>query len=326
MADRALVIHAVVVAALSFVAGMAGYPLLIGWLSRRGAGQQVQEYNPESHQAKQGTPTMGGVLFVVIVAVAWLVFDRGRAGFVTVFALVAGAALGVLDDVANIAGRKSLGLRAREKFALQAFIGLLVGVGLDVVGATRQAFPGLGAPDLHGAGIILLAMVAVVAVSNAVNLTDGVDGLAATCSVIVFTGLLAIAVQLHTLPVVVVSAAVVGSLVAFLVFNWYPARIFMGDTGSLAIGCVLVTLAAEERLVWFLPLLGIVFLAETLSVIINVTAIRRFGRRVFRASPLHHHFELIGLRERRLVALFAAAAAVGTLLTVLYARSTGSLA
>ncbi|MHB8717439.1 MAG: phospho-N-acetylmuramoyl-pentapeptide-transferase [Candidatus Dormibacteria bacterium] len=318
--------HAAVVGVLSFVAGMSGYPLFIGWLSRHGAGQQVQEYNPRSHQAKQGTPTMGGFLFVAIVAVAWLVFDRGRAGFVAVFALVSGAALGVLDDVANIAGRKSLGLRAREKFALQALIGLLVGIGLDVAGATRQVLPGLGAPDLHGAGIVILATVAVVAVSNAVNLTDGVDGLAASCSVIVFTGLAAIAVQLNTLPVVVVSAAVVGSLTAFLVFNWHPARVFMGDTGSLAIGCVLVTLAAEERLIWFLPLLGIVFVAETLSVIINVTAIRRFHRRVLRASPLHHHFELLGLREQRLVALFAAAAALGTLLTVIYARSSGSFA
>jgi phospho-N-acetylmuramoyl-pentapeptide-transferase len=109
------------------------------------------------------------------------------------------------------------------------------------------------------------------------------------------------------------------------VYNWYPARIFMGDAGSLALGATLVALAAEVHLLWLLPLLGIVFLVETLSVVINVTAIRRFGRRVFRASPLHHHFEELGLREQRLVAAFAAVAAIGTVLTVLFARSAGAV-
>jgi phospho-N-acetylmuramoyl-pentapeptide-transferase len=125
---------------------------------------------------------------------------------------------------------------------------------------------------------------------------------------------------------VVTTAALIGGLCAFLVFNWFPARIFMGDTGSLALGCALVAASAELHLLWLLPLMGVVFVAETLSVIVNVTAIRRFHRRVFRASPLHHHFEELGLRERRLVACFAAAAAAGTLLTVLYARSRGAVA
>lgn len=327
MADHPFVKHAAVVLVASVVAGLAGYPLLISWLARHGAGQRIQEYNAlATHRVKQGTPTMGGVLFCVIIVAAWLVFDRGRAGFVAVFALSAGALLGILDDIANVRGQGALGLDVRHKLALQAFIGLLIGIGLNVIGASRQAFPGLGTPDLRGAGIIIVSALAVVAVSNAVNLTDGVDGLAGSCSLVVFAGLLAVALEQHTLPVVVVSAAVVGSLIAFLIFNWFPARVFMGDTGSLAIGCALVALAAEERLLWFLPLLGIVFVAETLSVIINVTAIRRFHRRVFRASPLHHHFEQTGLRDGRLVAWFTAVAAVGTLLTVLYARSQGSLA
>jgi len=234
--------------------------------------------------------------------------------------------LGLLDDRDNIRGRGVFGLPAYEKIAFQAFIGLLVGIGLDVVDATRQYIPGLGAPDLHGAGIIAVSILAVIAVSNAVNLTDGVDGLAASCSAVVFAGLLAVAVHQHALPVVIVSAALVGALAAFLVFNWFPARLFMGDTGSLALGCALVAAAAEVHLLWLLPLMGIVFVAETLSVIINVTAIRRFHHRILRASPLHHHFEELGLRERRLVVYFTAVAAMGTLLTVLYARSRGALA
>jgi phospho-N-acetylmuramoyl-pentapeptide-transferase len=318
--------HAAVVLVLAFGAGMTLYPWLTTRLVRSGAGQRVQAYNPSSHMIKMGTPTMGGVLFCAITAVAWLIFDRSRVGFVVVFALGAGAMLGLLDDRDNIRGRGAFGLGAYEKIAFQAWIGLLVGIGLDVAGATRQYFPGLGAPDLHGAGIILVSILAVIAVSNAVNLTDGVDGLAASCSAVVFAGLLAVAVHQHSLPVVIVSAALVGGLAAFLVFNWFPARLFMGDTGSLALGCALVATAAEVHLLWLLPLMGIVFVVETLSVIVNVTAIRRFHRRLLRASPLHHHFEELGLRERRLVVCFTAVAAMGTLLTVLYARSRGALA
>ena len=318
--------HAAVVLALSLVAGIALYPLLISQLASHGVGQRVQAFNPSTHAVKQGTPTMGGTLFCALVVVSWLAFDRSRVGFVAVFALTAGALLGVLDDRANVRGRGVFGLGAREKLVVQAFIGLLVGIGLDVVGATRQFFPGLCAPDLRGAGIILVSIVAVVAVSNAVNLTDGVDGLAASCAAVVFAGLLAVAVHQHALPVVVVCAALVGALLAFLLFNWFPARIFMGDTGSLALGCALVAASAELHVLWLLPLTGIVFVAETLSVIINVTAIKRFHRRLLRASPLHHHFEELGLREQRLVVCFTAVAALGTALTVLYARSRGAVA
>jgi phospho-N-acetylmuramoyl-pentapeptide-transferase len=318
--------HLAVVLVLAFVAAMALYPLLITQLARHGVGQRVQAYNPASHMVKMGTPTMGGILFCALAVVAWLVFDRTRSGFVIAFALIAGATVGLLDDRENIRGRGVFGLGVYEKIAAQAFIGLLIGIGLDVGGFTRQYFPGLGAPDLHGAGIVVVSILAVVAVSNAVNLTDGVDGLAASCSAVVFAGLLAVAVHQHALAVVIVTAALVGGLVAFLVFNWFPARLFMGDTGSLALGSAMVAVAAEVHLLWLLPLMGIVFVAETLSVIINVTAIRKFQRRLLRASPLHHHFEELGLKERRLVAFFTTAAAIGTLLTVLYARSRGAVA
>src|SRR5262249_41955794 len=151
----------------------------------------------------------------------------------------------------------------------------------------------------------------------AVNLTDGVDGLAASCMALVLFGIMMIAAPANETHPAIIAAALCGAVAAFLVYNWHPARIFMGDTGSLALGAALVALAAEVHLLGALPLLGIVFLVETLSVIINVTAIRRFGRRVFRASPLHHHFEELGLREQRLVASFAAVAAVATMFTVL---------
>ncbi len=211
MADHA-VKHALVVGLLALVVGLALYPWLTTQLASRGAGQRVQSYSPRTHMVKMGTPTMGGILFCAIAAAAWLIFDRTRTGFVLVFALGAGALIGLLDDRDNVRGRGVFGLGAYQKVAFQGFIGLLVGIGLDVVGATRQAFPGLGQPDLHGAGIIVVSILAVIAVSNAVNLTDGVDGLAATCSAVVFAGLLAVALHQHALPVVVITAALVGGL------------------------------------------------------------------------------------------------------------------
>jgi phospho-N-acetylmuramoyl-pentapeptide-transferase len=308
--------HATVAFGAGLILSIALYPAFITTLARYHAGQRIGQFGPASHRVKAGTPTMGGVLFCAIAVVVWLVLDRGRGGFVAVFALAAGAAIGIVDDVLNIRGAgRQLGLLENQKLALQAVVGLLVGAGLYAVGAARQVIPGFGAPDL-GVAIVPVAAFAVIAASNAVNLTDGVDGLAGTCAAIAFAALLAVALHLHAVAAAVVSAAIAGGLVGFLVVNWYPARVFMGDTGSLALGCCLVAVSAELRLLWLLPLLGIVFVAETLSVVINVTAIRKFKRRVFRASPLHHHFEALGLREQRLVLWFAAVAAVAALVTV----------
>jgi phospho-N-acetylmuramoyl-pentapeptide-transferase len=308
--------------ALCLVAGVALYPVVIGALAHAHAGQRIQTYGPATHRVKAGTPTMGGVLFCALALLAWLIFDHSRAGFVLAFALLAGAALGVLDDISNIRGRGALGLLGRQKLVLQGLVGVLVGIGLLKVGATHQTLPVLGSVDLHG-GIVPLAALAVMAASNAVNLTDGVDGLAGWCSVLVFSALWALALHLGVDSAAVMSAALVGGVAAFLLYNWHPARVFMGDTGSLALGCALAAVAAEVHMLWLLPLLGLVFVAETLSVIVNVTAITRFKRRVFLASPLHHHFEELGLREQGLVLWFGAAAAIGALLAVLAGLRSG---
>ena len=314
--------QAIVVGVIAFAVGVVLYPAFIGLLVRSGARQHVASYSPATHRAKEGTPTLGGALFCLVAIVAWLAVDRSRAGFLVVFALAAGAIAGGLDDVVNIHDIARMGLSVWQKLGLQAVIGVLVGVGLTIAGFTHQFFPGLGAPNL-GWGLAVVAALAVVASSNAVNLTDGVDGLAASCMALVLVGIAIIAVTRDDLPVAIIAAALAGAVVAFLVFNWFPARVFMGDAGSLALGCALVALTAELHLIWLLPVIGIVFVVEAASVVINVTAIRRFGRRVLRASPIHHHFEELGLREQRLVACFAAAAALGTAVTVLFARVAG---
>lgn len=317
--------QAIIVGVIAFAAGVALYPAFIGVLVRSGARQHVASYSPASHRAKEGTPTLGGALFCAVAVVVWLAVDRSRQGFVPIFALVAGAIAGGLDDVVNISDARRLGLGVWQKVGLQAVVGVLVGVGLTIAGFTHQFFPGLGAPNL-GWGLAVVVAIAVVATSNAVNLTDGVDGLAASCTAIVLVGIAIIAVTRGDATVAVLAASLAGAVASFLLFNWFPARVFMGDAGSLALGCVVVALTAELHLIWFLPVLGIVFVVEAASVVINVTAIRRFGRRLLRASPIHHHFEEIGLREQRLVACFAAAAAVGAAVTVLFSHVAGSAA
>jgi len=312
----------IVVGVIAFAVGVILYPAFIGLLVRSGARQHVASYSPATHRAKEGTPTLGGALFCLVAIVAWLAVDRSRSGFLVVFALGAGAIAGGLDDVINIRDVSRMGLSVWQKLSLQAVVGVLVGVGLTIAGFTHQFFPGLGAPNL-GWGLAVVAAIAVVASSNAVNLTDGVDGLAASCMTLVLVGISIIAVTRDDLPVAIIAAALAGAVVAFLIFNWFPARVFMGDAGSLALGCALVALTAELHLIWLLPVIGIVFVVEAASVVVNVTAIRRFGRRVLRASPIHHHFEELGLREQRLVACFAAAAALGTAVTVLFARVAG---
>lgn len=311
--------------AACLVVGLALYPGLIGVLAARRAGQRVSAYVPEGHLGKMGTPTMGGLLFAALAVAAWALLDRGRGGFLIAFAVAAGAMVGIVDDLANIRGRHALGVRAREKLALEGFVGLLLGIGLHHAGYTREAFFGL---DTHSLGwlIIPLTVLAVVAATNAVNLTDGVDGLAASCSVIAFATLWALAAHAGNRPVAIAGAALAGGVLAFLAYNWWPARIFMGDTGALALGAGLAVAAAELGVLWLLPLLGLVFAAETLSVIINVTAIRRYRRRIFRASPLHHHFEELGLREQRLVVCFAAVAALAAVATAVLALRNGLVA
>jgi phospho-N-acetylmuramoyl-pentapeptide-transferase len=317
--------QAIAAGVLAFVAGLVLYPAFIGLLVRFGARQHVASYSPASHRAKEGTPTLGGLVFCLVAVVAWLAVDRSREGFIPVFALLAGGIAGGLDDVVNIRDVTRLGISVWQKLGLQAVAGVLVGIGLTITGFTHQFVPGLGAPNL-GWGVAVVAAIAVVAMSNAVNLTDGVDGLAATCTTLVLIGLTIIAVSRDDIAVAAIAAALAGVVAAFLVFNWFPARVFMGDAGSLALGCAIVALTAELHLIWFLPVLGIVFVVEAASVVVNVTAIRRFGRRVLRASPIHHHFEELGLRERKLVVSFAAAAAVGTAITVLFAHVAGAAA
>jgi phospho-N-acetylmuramoyl-pentapeptide-transferase len=296
-----------VLAVFLLVAGLPAFVItvllgkpLIAWLQRAAARQIAYEDAPQSHQVKTGTPTMGGVLFGIAPLIALLLVPSRATGALAILVWLC-MAIGAIDDVAKIRGQKNRGLRALPKFALTAVAAIIF---LIVAGPQQMAFAGLGpVPPWLWYG---LAVCAIVATTHAVNLTDGLDGLASGTIVPPLAVLVCAAGVLHNvpLPVPLFGGAMIGSVAGFLVYNRYPARLFMGDTGSLALGGALAGMAVLSGAHLLLLLIGGVFVAETLSVIIQVVSYKTTGRRVFRMSPLHHHFELGGWSETKVTTRF----------------------
>lgn len=308
--------QSIVLFLLALLASLALYPALIGLLARAGVGQQIREEGPTAHYAKAGTPSAGGLLFLALAAVLYLAADRSRAGGLVLSALILGGALGAVDDFRAIRGGRSLGLRARHKIVVQLITGGFLGYLAWRWGFSGQAIPVDGVRSL-GPWLIPIGAVAVAAGSNAFNLTDGSDGLAGGAGIIAFATLALIALSHHHPTGAYSSAVLAGALFGFLAYNLYPARIFMGDTGSLALGTAMVTAAIVNGLLWYLPLLGLIFVLETLSVIVQVLSFKLRGRRVLLMSPLHHHFHLLGWPESRVALWFWAVGFVAAVLTLL---------
>ncbi|HVA22194.1 MAG TPA: phospho-N-acetylmuramoyl-pentapeptide-transferase [Candidatus Micrarchaeia archaeon] len=315
-----MTVTALAAAAGALVVGLVAYPPAIAGLRRLGLAQRVRAEGPAAHLGKAGTPTAGGLVFLGFAVVAWLALGRDPAGGLVCLAAIGGAAIGLFDDWLNAKGDR-LGLGVRPKLAAQGVVAVGLAVGLVLHGHDLQFIPGLG-PIQLGAGAIALVALAGVATSNAVNLADGVDGLAAGLAVPPLAVCAWLAAAQGQRGVAVVCAAAAAGLLAFLVVNRPPARLFMGDTGALGLGFLLAAAATTVGLLVLLPLLGLVFVAEAGSVVLQVAYFKRTGgRRLLRMSPLHHHLELGGLGEwsidRRLWGL-AAAAALGTALLALH--------
>jgi phospho-N-acetylmuramoyl-pentapeptide-transferase len=301
-------------------------PVIIQKLSELKAGQVVREDGPQSHLKKAGTPTMGGVLILLAVVAATLLWAQLNNRFIwlALFATVAMGGVGFLDDYLKLRRGSSTGLRPRQKMAWQVLIGLLVGAYLALfpvdVFTTTVPIPFLKTwlPNL-GLLYIPFAMVVIVGCSNAVNLTDGLDGLAivptlmAAATFTLFAYVAGNAAMAHYLQVIYVrgaselpvfAAALVGASLGFLWFNAHPAQVFMGDTGSLSLGAALATVALVSKNELVLVLAGGCFVVEALSVIIQVFWYKRTGKRVFRMAPIHHHYELNGLPEPKIIVRF----------------------
>ncbi len=298
-----------------FIAVIWGKPL-IALLKRYGIGKQIRIEQPDRHQVKTGTPTMGGVLIVVPVllitgvlnvADLWGLNAIGQSTLILFFCLASYALLGAVDDWQGIKGvrGKGEGMSARMKSTFQVIFATLIGLVL-YFGPPNWDYVGVpGVADFFRIGplIIPVTIFILVGVSNAVNLTDGVDSLAGSVSSIAFASYGLIAFLQDQIYLAVFCYTLVGALLAFLWYNAYPAQLFMGDTGSLALGATLGLVAIMTGQWLLLPIVGFVFVAEALSVMIQVSYFkmtRRLygeGRRVFRMTPLHHHFELMGWSE-----------------------------
>jgi phospho-N-acetylmuramoyl-pentapeptide-transferase len=301
-------------------------PRVIEKLGAMRARQVVRDDGPQSHLKKAGTPTMGGVLILLAVTVSTLLWAQltNRFIWLALFATLAMGAVGFADDYLKVTRGTSVGLRPRQKLVWQFGIGLAVGTYLYLFPAdaftTKLAIPFLKRwiPEL-GLAYIAFAMLVIVGCSNAVNLTDGLDGLAIVPTLMAaatFTLLAYVAgnaVMAHYLQVIYVrgaselpvfAAALVGASLGFLWYNAHPAQVFMGDTGSLALGGALATVALITKNELVLVVAGGCFVVEALSVIIQVFWYKRTGQRVFRMAPIHHHYELNGLPESKIIVRF----------------------
>jgi phospho-N-acetylmuramoyl-pentapeptide-transferase len=314
-------------------------PWLIAKLRQLQIGQEIREEGPSSHQVKRGTPTMGGVLIIPSIVVPTLLWADLRNPFVWIVcgSTLAFGGLGFLDDYLKISKKRNLGLTARAKFVLQIGVALVIGailVSFSHYGlySTQLSFLFLKAfrPDL-GVLYVLFAILVLVGSSNAVNLTDGLDGLAigsvliaaGTFTILTYaTGHAKIADYLGILFVrgsgelAVFSAAMVGASMGFLWFNSHPAEVFMGDVGSMALGSALGTLAVLSKQEMLLVLVGGLFVLEALSVILQVGSFKLRGVRIFRMAPLHHHFELSGWNETKVVIRFWIVALIFSMLSL----------
>jgi len=313
------VFMAVVVA---LVLAIVLFPAWIRLLKFRNIGQQVRADGPQGHLVKQGTPTMGGVLILLVVSLVYLTLGEvGRSGMICLVALLGCGFLGFIDDYAKVVKERSLGLTARMKIVGQAVVASAIGilavnwahvspevivpfVGTIDLGVWQSTFT-VGGFALEMPWLYLgLVFFMVLSFSNTVNLTDGLDGLAAGTVMIVMLAFSAISFAQDNLELALFGAAVSGACLGFLWYNSYPADIFMGDTGSLGLGAVIATMAVVTKTELLAPLLGGIYVAEGLSVILQVASFKLTGKRIFRMAPLHHHFEMKGWSETKVMVRF----------------------
>jgi phospho-N-acetylmuramoyl-pentapeptide-transferase len=302
-------------------------PAVIRKLAQFKGGQPIRQDGPQTHFSKAGTPTMGGALILLTIFLSVLMWGdlRNRYVWVVMGVMLAFGAIGWYDDWIKIVKRDPNGLKSRWKYLLQSIFGLAAGLYLylyaDVAAATTfyvPLFKSIALP-LAGISFVAIAYFWIVGFSNAVNLTDGLDGLAIMPTVLVACGLGVFAyasgnavfsnyLQIPQVPgageLVIICAAIAGAGLGFLWFNTYPAMVFMGDIGALALGAVLGTMAVIVRQELVLVIMGGIFVIETLSVMIQVASFKLTGKRVFRMAPIHHHFELKGWPEPRVIVRF----------------------
>lgn len=294
--------------AIAFAITVSIMPFFIGYFNYKKIGQTTREEGPTWHEVKTGTPTMGGTVFMFAIILtslltAWGMDMLSPTTWMLVFTFILFGGIGFVDDFISIFRKQNEGLTARQKFLLQlVFSGLIIGIGIlgNVDLFVRFFNIWITSPYL----IIAFAFIWITGFSNAVNLTDGLDGLATGLNIAAYAAYFTIAHRLERHDIALVCAIVVGSLIGFLIYNKKPAKIFMGDVGSLALGAGLAVISILLHNPWGLLVVGIVFVIETLSVILQVASFKLTGKRIFKMSPIHHHFEMSGWSESKVVYVF----------------------
>lgn len=282
--------------------------ILIPVLKRLHAGQSIREEGPKSHMVKSGTPTIGGLIFLFSAIITTLLTGNFKVSvFMILFSTLAFGAVGFVDDYIKVVMKRNLGLRAYQKLFLQiltAVILIIYQYNSKHMG-TDLYIPFL--KDYRSIGVFYIPFIIFVIVGtvNSVNLTDGLDGLSTSVTIICLLFFNVVAVKFQRYEIAAFSLVLAGALIGFLFFNKYPAKVFMGDTGSLALGGAISAIALLLNVPLILPIAGGIYFIETLSVIIQVVSFKTRGKRVFLMSPLHHHFEQKGWHEKKIVAVFS---------------------
>lgn len=312
----------VTILAISFIVSVILAPVFIPLLRRLKFGQSIREEGPQSHMKKAGTPTMGGIIFLISIIATTVIFGNISDIFTTqsvvIILVLAGFGLiGFLDDGIKVIFKRNLGLTSLQKLIGQIIISIAAFLLLRLGSFDTS----ISVPFTEWSidlGILYVGFLIfwLVGFSNAVNLTDGLDGLVAGTASIAFTAFGVIALFNEQADVALFTFAVTGALLGFLIFNANPAKVFMGDTGSLALGGALALVSVLVKAELLLLLIGLVFVIETLSVILQVASFKLRGKRIFKMSPIHHHFELSGWSERKVVGVFWSTAVVVALIAV----------
>ena len=295
---------------ISFLISVVFCPILIPFLRKLKFGQTEREEGPQSHLKKNGTPTMGGLVILASILLTSLIYIGKFTEILPVLFMTLGFGLiGFLDDYIKVVKKRSLGLTPLQKMALQFIVtGVFIYYYFKIAGMDTS----IKIPFVSGDGFvmptwlfIIFVFIVVLGTVNGVNFTDGLDGLASGVTVIVATFFTIAALSLNP-SMTPITGAVVGSLLGFLLFNTYPARVFMGDTGSLALGGFVSSIALMLHMPLFIVIIGLIYLVEVLSVILQVGYFKlTHGKRIFKMAPIHHHFELCGYSETQVVAAFS---------------------
>lgn len=292
---------------ISFIVSSILGPIIIPLLHKLKFGQNIRQEGPKSHLKKAGTPTIGGLIFIfaTIITMFVMVGNPTDEAMIALYSFVGFGFVGFLDDLLKIIKKKNEGLTSGQKMILLLIVsGFLTWYAYKYIG-TSINIPFLNGQINLGLFYIPAAMFYFAGVTNAVNLTDGLDGLATSVTVLVTTFLGIISYNLGHISLAIFCVALAGALLAFLRFNAFPARVFMGDTGSLALGGAVAMVALILKMPLILVLIGIIYVIETLSVILQVASFKLTGKRIFKMAPIHHHFEQLGWSETKIVSVFS---------------------